>query len=169
MKPKNIKARRSSFIKFLLLFMLTVTTIVGAVFFNYSVPLKENTLLKERTRNIQQEIDFQKSFALRVHNVQAMIDSLGAPGQNIAFTNTLIHGKLADLQSSIPQKDSTYLYNMYTDIVEALVGLQSTKNDLLSLENARKRIDEYKEVLDETRTELEQTKRDLDILRISRN
>lgn len=169
MKPMNTKARRSSFIKFLLLFILCVTTIVFAVFFNYTVPEKENALLKERSINVQREIKYQRNFALEVNSIQVMIDSLGVPGQNIPFTNTLIHRKLADLQSSIPKKDSTYLYDMYTDIVQALADLQVTKNDLIQLENVKKRIDEYEEVLNETRSELERTKRDLDILRISRN
>ncbi|MDO6761537.1 type VI secretion system TssO [Tamlana sp. 2_MG-2023] len=169
MKPKNIKERRSSFIKFLLLFLLTTTTVVMAVFFNFSIPQKENALLKERAKNIEREMSYQREFAVEVSGVQAMIDSLDTPGQNLPFTNTLIHSRLADLQSSIPRKDSTYRYNMYAGIIETLVDLQATKNELHSLDDAKTRIAEYKEVLEQTRNELEQTKRDLDILRISRN
>ncbi|KAB1067302.1 hypothetical protein F6U93_12890 [Tamlana haliotis] len=169
MKPENIKARRSSFIKFLLLFILTTTIIVVAVFFNFRVPQKENALLKERAKNVEREMAYQKEFATEVMGLQAMIDSLDTPGQNLPFTNTLIHSKLADLQSSIPRKDSTYRYNMYTGIIETLVDLQATKNELHSLDDAKARIAEYKAVLAQTRNELEQTKRDLDILRISRN
>ncbi len=167
MKPKNTKERKSSFIKFLLLFILTTATIMAAVFFNFRVPQKENELLKERAKNVEREMRFQKGFANEVKVLQGMIDSLDLPGQNVSFLNELIGGKLAEMQSSIPRKDSTYRYDMYTGIIETFSDLQETKKELKSLDNAKKRIEEYEETLEKTRAELDQTKRDLDILRLS--
>lgn len=167
MKPKNVKERKSSFIKFLLLFILTTTIIMAAVFFNFRVPQKENSLLKERAKNMEREMKLQSEFSEDMQGVKAMIDSLDIPGQNVSFINTLIGRKLADLQSSIPRKDSTYRYDMYSGIVETLVELQSAKKELHGLSDAQSKIEEYKAALEKARSDLEQTKRDLDILRIS--
>lgn len=166
MKPKNIKERQSGFYKFLLLFILTTATIMVAVFFNFRIPQKENSLLKERADNIEREMNFQKSFAKEIKNVHNMLDSLELPGQNVSFLNQLIGGKLAEMQSSIPRKDSTYRYDMYMGIIESFSDLQEVKKEIKSLDNAKNRIEEYKEALEKVRTELDQTKRDLDILRI---
>jgi hypothetical protein len=167
MKPKNVKERKSSFIKFLLLFILTTTTIMVAVFFNFRVPQKENALLKERAKNMEREMQFQKTFASEIDGIKSMIDSLDIPGQNVSFINNLIGSKLADVQTTIPREDSTYRYNMYLGVIETLVDLQKAKKELHGLADAKSKIEEYKVALESTRNELEQTKRDRDILRLS--
>mgnify|MGYP003672431991 FL=1 len=63
MKPKNTKDRRNSFLKFLLLFLLTTGTIITAIFFNFKVPAKENALLKEQSKMVKKEMDFQSKFS----------------------------------------------------------------------------------------------------------
>ncbi|MGB0789418.1 MAG: type VI secretion system TssO, partial [Marinirhabdus sp.] len=46
MKAKNQKARRSSFLKFLLLFVVTLLIVVTAFFFDFKImPFKENKVL----------------------------------------------------------------------------------------------------------------------------
>lgn len=165
MKPKNIKERKSSFIKFVLLFVVTTATIMAAVFFNFRIPKKENSLLKERAINVEREMEFQRSFAKEIKAVQGMLDSLEQPGQNVLFINELIGGKLADMQNSIPRKDSTYRYDMYSGIVKTFSDLQEAKKELIDLSDTKKRIEDYKEELQKTRLELNNTKRDLDILR----
>jgi GTP1/Obg family GTP-binding protein len=167
MKPKNVKERKSSFIKFLLLFLLTTTTIMVAVFFNFRVPQKENSLLKERAKNMEREMKFQAEFAEEIHGTKAMIDSLDIPGQNVSFMNTLIGQKLGDLQSNIPSKDSTYRYKMYSSIINTLVDLQAAKKELHDLSDAKSLIEEYRAALDKARSDLEQSKRDLDVVRLS--
>ncbi len=167
MKPKNIKERRSGFLKFILLFVVVVGTMMTAIFFNFRIPKKENELLRERSRNMEREMTFQKEFSTEMLSSKALLDSLDIPGQNMLYINSLLSKKLVDLQQSIPRKDSTYRYDMYTSIVETLVNLQKIKNELKSLGNAKGRIKEYRTELEKTRQELKETKRDLDILRMS--
>lgn len=165
MKPKNSKERQTAFLKYLLLFLVTVLTIVFAIYFNYKVPNKENDLLKTQIKSVEKEMEFQNNFSDEMRAVKSMIDSLDIPGQNISYQNSLVSAKLVELQKTIPSKDSTYRYDMYTNIVNIYVELQDTKGELRSLNDAKSTIDEYKEALDRCRADLKQTERDLFIAR----
>lgn len=165
MKPKNSKERQSAFLKFLLLFLVTVLTIVFAIYFNYKVPNKENDLLKTQIKSVEKEMEFQNNFSDEMTAIKSMIDSLDIPGQNISYHNLLIGTKIAELQKNIPSKDSTYRYDMYSNIVNLYVELQDIKGELRSLNDAKSTIEEYKEALDRCRADLKQTERDLFIAR----
>ena len=165
MKPKNIKERRNSFLKFLLLFLITSATIVTSVFFTFKVPLKENNILKAQAKKIDKEIRFQNSFSNGMNNVKKMLDSLDVPGQNTEYLNQLIGKDLAEMQKSIPRKDSTYKYDMYSNVVNLFLDIQDMKADLRELKDAENTIEEYKEALEKTKQELKESERDLLVAR----
>ena len=163
MKPKNSKERRTSFLKFLALFVVTVGMIVTAVYFNFKVPSKENALLRETSKVIETEREFQDNFYKELVDVKGMIDSLDVPGQNTDYQNSQISKKLVDLQATIPTKDDTYLYDMHTSMITLYVELQTAKDKLHALRDAEGMIDEYKEELEKCRSELKQAERELRI------
>lgn len=165
MKPKNSKERRTAFLKFLALFVVTMLTIVSAVYFNYKIPNKENALLKNQVKLVEKEMEFQSKFNKEMTEIKSMLDSLDVPGQNISYQNSLISNRLVDLQKTIPTKDSTINYDMYSNIVKMYVELQDTKGELLSLDDAKNTIEEYKVALDRCQRDLKQTERDLFIAR----
>ncbi|WP_452219796.1 type VI secretion system transmembrane protein TssO [Lacinutrix salivirga] len=167
MKPKNSKERRASFFKFLALFIVTTTAILFAVFFNYKVPNKENSILKEQVKAVEKELAFQDNFSNEMIAIRSMIDSLDVKGQNLSYQNSLISTKLVDLQKTIPSKDSTFKYDMYSNIVAVYADLQDAKGELSNLKDAKKTIDDYKLALDRYRVDLKQCERDLDIARRS--
>ncbi|AXT60417.1 hypothetical protein D1816_08655 [Aquimarina sp. AD10] len=169
MKPKNTKERRSSFIKFILLFVLVTATIMVTVFFNYRVPQKEIELLRERVKIAEQEVKFQEGFASEIKVIKNMLDSLDIPGQNVSFLGSQLNGKLSRMQESIPRKDSTYRYDMYTNVVKAFLKIKETKEELYSRKNDKKNIEECKIQLEKTEQKLKETERDLQILRITSN
>ena len=161
MKPKNLKERRNRFLKFILLFLLTVSTIVALVFFNFRIPKKENNLLKTQAKAIKKEMAFQNEFTKKMKSLRNMIDSLDIPGQNISFQKSLINSKLVELQKTIPTKDSTYRYDMYTSIVKLHSDFVEAKDRLRDLKEAESTIAEYKDELETCRKNLTQTERDL--------
>ena len=164
MKPKNSKERTTSFLKFLALFLVTVGMIVAAVFFTYSVPTKENALLREQTKVIETEMEFQSGFFNEMESVKRMIDSLDVPGQNTAYQKSLISSKLVELQKTIPTKDDdTHLYDMHTAIIELYVELQTAKDKLHELRDAENTIEEYKDALETCRRDLKEAERELRI------
>ncbi len=166
MKPKNSKERRNSILKFALLFLFTVALIVTAFFFDFNrVPFKENSVLRERSESVEKEMLFQKGFSDGMKNVEALIDSLDVPGQNLQYINARISSTIVDLQKSIPKEDSTYRYDMYTNIVNSYVDIQEFKAKLNEYDGVDQRIEEYKEELDRVRKELTEANRYLDALR----
>ncbi|MFD0992974.1 type VI secretion system TssO [Tenacibaculum geojense] len=161
MKPKNTKERRNSFIKFLLLFLLTTATIVTAVFFTFKVPVKENNILKTQAKNFDKEIQFQSEFSNRMRNIKKLVDSLDVPGQNVQYINQLIGKDLAELQKSIPNKNSAYKHDMYYDVVNLYLEIQNMKGKLSKLKNAEETIEEYKIALEKAKEEYKTLERDL--------
>lgn len=167
MKPKNLKERRGRFLKFILLFLLTVATIMALVFFNFRVPKKENSLLKAQAKSIKKETEFQNGFSKKMKTLRNMIDSLDVPGQNISFQKSLINSNLADLQKTIPTKDSTYKYDMYIGIVKLYSDLVQSKDKLRDLKEAESTIAEYKDELESCRKTLTDSERNLYAARAS--
>ncbi|WP_109852699.1 type VI secretion system TssO [Aquimarina sp. AU58] len=166
MKPKNSKERRNSILKFSLLFIFTVTLIVLAFFFDFDrVPLKENSVLREQSKAIKTEMQFQEEFSSEMFAIRSLLDSLDTPGQNIQYINALINSKIVDLQKSIPEEDSTYRYNMYNSIVKSFVDLQGLKTKLKEFEDVDAQLEEYEEELERVNQELEKANRYLDALR----
>lgn len=168
MKPKNVKERRNSFLKFLLLFLITTATVVTAVFFTFKIPVKENTMLKERAKVFSKEMKFQNSFFNSMKKVKGLIDSLDVPGQNVSYLNSLISKDLVELQKSIPRKDSTFKYDMYSNVVKLYVDIQDMKGKLRDLKDAESTIEQYKEELEKTQQDFKQLERDLLIARQNR-
>ena len=167
MKPKNSKERRNSVLKFIILFLCTTGLIVAALFFDFNrVPLKENKVLRERAVAIEKEMKFQGEFSNEINNVRSLIDSLDVPGQNLPHINSLITSKIVDIQKSLPKEDSTYRYEMYTNMVQTYVDIQQMKGKLLQYEDIDKTLEEYKEEIDRLRDELNQANRNLDAYRL---
>ena len=165
MKPKNSKERSNSFLKFLALFLVTIIFVILAVYFNYEIPSKENELLRDQAKVMEEDLKFQNTFYNEMEHIKGLIDSLNTPGQNNSYQNSLISTKLVELRKSIPTEDETFRYDMYASIVKLHAELQDTKEELKSLQEAKSRIEEYKTALDKCQADLKQAERDLFIAR----
>lgn len=166
MKAKNRKARRNSFLKFFLLFIVTVLIIVVALFFDFKImPFKENKVLREQAAQIEKEIQFQEGFSEDIKMLKGMVDSLDIPGQNRAFMNSMLSAQIVKLQEKIPVKDSTYRYDMYNNIIWSFAEIQKLKEQVASYADVEERISQYKEELEKCRDELSEEKRTVDALR----
>jgi len=166
MKAKNRKARRNSFLKFFLLFILTTAIIVVALFFDFNVmPFKENKVLRNQAVEIEKEIQFQEGFSKDIQMLRDMVDSLDIPGQNRAFLNSMLSSQIVKLQEKIPVKDSTYRYDMYNNVIWSFAEIQKLKEELNSYSDVEERITEYKAELEKCRDELKEEKRTVDALR----
>ena len=161
MKPNNSKERRNSFLKFLILFVVTVGMIVGAVFFSYQIPKKENAELRAHTKVLEDGMVFQKNFYNEMRIVKNMLDSLDAPGANVELERSSIGLKLAALEESIPTKDDTHLYDMHQKIITIFADLLKAEGKLYGLKDAEAEIEEYKEALDECRDDRDNLEREI--------
>lgn len=165
MKPKNNKERSNSFFKFLILFVVTVTMILVAVYFNFKIPKKENKLLREQVEVIDKEMKYQSDFFSEMQILKQMIDSLDVPGQNTSYKNSLISTQIVDLQKNIPPKGPSHIYEMHMAIIELYVELQTATDKLNSLKDAEITIANYKEAYENCSNDLTQIERELYIAR----
>lgn len=169
MKPKNSKERRNSFLKFLLLFVVTVVTIVSAVFFNFQIADRENEALKKQAIRVEDEIKFQGKFSNEMNQISIMIDSLTQPGASIAFENTEIGRKLSELQNLIPIKDSTYNYEFYFNVIKVLSTQQKSQNRLLDLKETEEKINKLETIIKDCDEQVKDLERELQIALRSSN
>ncbi len=166
MKPKNSKERRSSFIKFIALFVLVVTVLLVAVFFNFRIPKQENLLLKATIDEVEASEKYQKEFANEVNQVTRMIDSLDTVGVNKVFLNEVLVQRLAKVQESINNGEASDLHkDMYFTIIDSYEDLRKAKEELENLKDSKKKIDEYKAAYEKAKEDLDDLKDEYRILR----
>lgn len=166
MKPKNSKERNSSFIKFIGLFILVVTVLLVAVFFNFRIPTQENLLLKATVDEVEASEKYQIEFASEVVKVKGMIDSLDIEGGNRAFDNEILVLRLAKIQESINNGEASDANkDLYFDIIESYEDLRKAKEELEDLKDAKKTIEQLKEAYDKSDSDLKELRREYQILR----
>jgi len=165
MKPLNKKERSKAFINFIWMFLFTSLLIVGAVYFDFRVPLKENKVLKKDNTKLRKEYDFQMQFIGGVKDVKINLDSINMEGQNVFFLEQLVSRKLATMKEAIPSDGIAEQKAYYDYVIQLCLELQTAKRELRDLQGMKTMINDYKENLQRYKDEFNQAKRDLDICR----
>jgi hypothetical protein len=134
----NSKDRNQAFLKFVALFLVTVTVVVLAVYFDYRLPVRENrALLDEVSLQRQQDAD-QAKFAAKMQEVIVLLDSMDKPGVNAEQLDLQLGGKLTDL-NILQLKDNTAYGAIDKAVVEKLSELQQkNKEETLLREKANR-------------------------------
>lgn len=170
MKPKNSKERRSSILKFAILFLFTVALIVTAFFFDFDrIPFKENSVLREGKASIEKDVKFQKDFSKGMFKIEKLIDSLSRPDKedDLYYINRSLESEIGDLSETIDPNDTTYRYKMYVNIVSSYRQIKEMKSLLSKQKKEFKKLEEYKTALSEVREQLERAQTNLDLCRAS--
>ncbi|MCW5518537.1 hypothetical protein J1N09_01710 [Aureitalea sp. L0-47] len=165
MRPKNSKERRSAFLKFLVLFLVTTSTVVAAVYFNFKIPNQENEILREDAKLVNADLKFQQGFYSEMKEIKELIDSLEIPGTIVDFESKQISSRLAVLSDKIPPNDSTNLSDMNMKIIELLLDLKNDKVKLHEVRNASSEIETLKESLQNCESSLSSANQTIAILR----
>ncbi|CAL1517095.1 type VI secretion system TssO [Chitinophaga sp. MM2321] len=161
MQVLNKQERTTSFMWFLLFFLITVALFVVAVFFNYQVPARENASLRKELSTFRQEQAFQAEFLQKLDKVKRNLDSINLPNQNANYMDQVIAASLADMRNSIPKEAVTH-YGLYDNVVQNCLSLQQTKQQLRELQHAQQDIAGLKEQVMDLNSKLESKSRDLD-------
>ena len=151
----NAKERSQAFWKFLLFFFIAVIAIVLAVFFNYQVPKKMNTLLIKRADQYQVHSFAEEKFTGILQETNLLLDSLDKPGANVAYLNQLISQKLAEMT---PLKDNSASNRISFDIT---LKYQQAINKLVKLNDAATQLEKAKNDLSQCNQELQQVRQTL--------
>lgn len=164
MEILNKKERVSSFLLFLLMFVITVGIIFVAVFFSYKLPWKENEILRAENKKIQYEFLYQKKFMQDLEKVDVLIDSLDNVTEGYFFLEQSINAELINIKSDIP-KDSLDDKAMYENLILTYKKLMDSKRDLKQVENAKNEIDELNEQVRDYEKDIRQLENALELSR----
>ena len=169
MEILNKKERTSSFLLFLLMFVITVGILFTAFFFSYKLPWKENAVLRAENQKIRYEFLYQKKFIKELEVVDKLIDSLDNTREGYFFLEQSINAELIDIKSEIP-KDSLDDKSMYENLILTYKKLMDAKRDLKQVENAKNEIDDLNEQISEYEKEINQLEKALELSqRLNRN
>ena len=161
MEPLNKKERKKAFWKFLAFFIATILFVLGAVFINSSIPQEQRELLAKENEMLNRELEFQTDFSKGIKEVQAKLDSINQPDQNVMYLDRSVNTKLAEINQSIPEGDSLRQRKLYNYVIQSFLDLQEAKRKLRELQDVRKRIKDYQENTEQYKEALEQKERDL--------
>ncbi len=165
MKPLNKKQRNKAFFVYLLLFVITNAVLVGIVYFNYQVPAQENEYLQKKLDYLTLKSDEQREFDKKMNRVKSLLDTLDIEGVSTEYMEQLISTELAYMRTNYADKDSSFVGDMYNNIIITYLELKVAKSQLRQLDDAKNDIDTYVETIDKLKERLKDTERDLAISR----
>ncbi|WP_298503559.1 type VI secretion system TssO [uncultured Maribacter sp.] len=169
MEILNKKERVSSFLLFLLMFVVTLGLLFTAIFFSYKLPWKENEVLRAENKKIQYEFLYQKKFISELEHVDVLIDSLDKTKEGYFFLEQSINSDLITIKNDIP-KDSLGNRNMYENLILTYKKLIDAKRDVKQVENAKKEIDQLDEDVKEYEKQIQNLQTALELAqRLNRN
>ena len=160
MDALNRRERVYSFCWFLLLFVLTNILLLVAVFFNYQIPEKENKMLKMEVEKYRKEHLFQQSFHEKIGEITNYLNIVNAPQQNAVYIDQIIAASLADARNKVPKSSANFPF--YDNIIQALLSLQQSKQQLRALQHSQEEILSLKDKVNQLTESLDLKSRDLD-------
>lgn len=161
-KPLNTFERSSAFWKFIFFFFLSVLMITTAVYFDFTVPLKENEILKEKAEKANLQAMAQEKFTSSMIQAKAFIDSMGKPGVNVKYIGDQVTDRLRDL-TNMHIADSSLQGSMNKVIIDVFLDYNRLKADMINLSDAQSQIADLSSKNDQLMRERDQLRRDLDL------
>lgn len=162
MEVLNKTQRRSAYWLFVLFFVITVSVLVTAVFFNAYFPFKENSLLKIENTRMKKEMETQNKFSFQLEKVKLAVDSIGMPKQNDFFNEKLALSILADMYKQLP-KDTLKNKNMYNNTIMTYKDLIDSKKQIKQLSGNQVLMDSLSSINKTLKEEYEKMKTDLNV------
>lgn len=169
MEVLNKKERISSFLLFLLMFVITVGILFTAFFFSFKFPWKENEVLRTENQKIRYEFLYQKKFMQELQVVDRLIDSLDHSKEGYFFLEQSINADLIDIKRGLPQ-DSLDDRSLYENVILTYKKLIDAKRDLKQVETAKNEIDDLNNQISEYEKDVNSLEKALELSRrLNRN
>lgn len=142
MKSINEKERNSTFLRFLLFYLLTTGVIVLGIFWGYRVPFRQNDALKQQVAAYEKEKIFNKNFFANFFSVKNQIDTLNKPGVPVDFMEGQIDQKLALLNKQAAT-DSADNKDLYTTLIKMQYDIKDDKKTIRNSSNKDATVQQY--------------------------
>ncbi len=160
----NRADRNQAFIKFLVLFLVTIVLIIAAVFVNYKLPARENQRLREQAEVQRQQDNSEMRFIAVMQDAVMLLDSMEKSGSQFDMLKNQLDGKAADL-NKLEQNDNTAYGQLNKVIVLKMGELEEKKVRLNDMSNQVSSSAGLKAELQRCQADMEALKRDNDNLR----
>ncbi len=161
-KPLNSSERTSAFWKFFFFFIVAVTMIITAVYFNFKMPFKENQLLKEKAETMRLREMAQEKFTDKITDAKALIDSIGKPGVNSKFISDQVSNKLTEL-TNLHMTDKSIQGSLDKTIIGTLFDYNKIKAENVNSGDYQSQIATLESKVDGLARENDQLRRDLNL------
>jgi uncharacterized membrane-anchored protein YhcB (DUF1043 family) len=165
-KALNAKERNKAFLKFLLFFVLTLALVIGAIYFDFRLPIRENNYLQKEIDQQRQIEHNQENFVNTMNDAVRLLDSLDKPSTDFTQINAQLEQKLLELDG-LKQKDYSAYGKMDKAIVDKFWELSRAKPKLRKLDADENDLIKLKADLNDANTKLEEAQTSLDAFRRS--
>lgn len=132
MQPINTDERRNTFLRFLLLFLVSVVIITTTVFFSIQVPFKQNDQLRKDMTLVEKEHEFSNKFINEMAGINAMLDTINTKASRPDLLDGAITENIKRLNIMV-DADSIYNKALYKNVVITLSDLSAAKKQLREL------------------------------------
>ena len=133
MEPQNKKERSILFRRFLLVFIVGILLVMIPFYFIIKLPERENSQTSEELFKLQQQVDLQKDFAVRIDTLHHLFDGYDSKNVDIDKLKADIGSILSEMEKSIPA-DTSWMNRMDNDIILTFLDLKKAKDSLKELE-----------------------------------
>jgi len=156
----NTEERSFTFWKFLLFFVITIIVIVTAIFFDFRMPLAENSKLKEESFLYRNTAANQERVANKTESIEAIMDSIAkgsGDADNLYNSYTREVGDLRDLNTQYEQgkyangRINRVLIKTFTELKNKDKRINEITADL---KKAQDKVKEQAEKIEELMSEL---------------
>lgn len=148
LKVLNQKERNQAFIQFLFFFVVTTALIVGAIYFDFNLPVKQNRKYRDEISAGRNATMNQQRFIANMKTARLLLDSLDKSGVNIKQLDIQLTHKLNEL-SNFSQDDSSAYGLLNNALSDAFLELQRTKKDLANFRETAGKVNALEQELKE--------------------
>ncbi len=129
MEPINKAERKKAFLNFMLLFLVCTAIVVTTVFFSTRVPLKQNDVLLEYKKSVEENNKLKIDFTEKMIPVSQMIDQLNNKNPaELANMSATIDSKIIELDKMFPAENEEN--KLYMNVIKNLRFYKLAKIDM---------------------------------------
>ncbi|RYZ30803.1 MAG: hypothetical protein EOO10_01485 [Chitinophagaceae bacterium] len=103
MKPQNKTERSRAFMRFLLLFIVTISLVVVAIFYSIEVPQAENEKLRHKLAALQKESESTANFNELLEEAMDELNKLSIPTESAVAVNQRVQLKIIAMEKLLRQ------------------------------------------------------------------
>ncbi|MBC7903703.1 MAG: hypothetical protein H7Y27_09780 [Gemmatimonadaceae bacterium] len=128
----NIQDRTQAFLKFLIFFVITTLIVIGAIFYNYRLPSKENARLKQEVETNRLQESNQEKFLTEMQLAVILLDSIKADIPNVEQISSQFKTK-ADLLDKLKDGSGPTYTKINSVTLQKLMELYDAKRSGIDL------------------------------------